>query len=221
VLAVAASLIAAVLFTAQLRSRGQAAGQAVAADSLPHDTAITEPVAASSPPPPESSVVVTPVTSSEPRPTPELRIVAPAAAEVHVDGRRVGRGSWRGAGLAPGEHKVSAAVNTIPGCPSAREDAAVRVATVGPTEITLAPRPCGSITLDIQDGAQWWLTEVPAGREVASGRAPVTAPVVLPEGIYVLRVAASYCADYRGDVRITGDSSQHARVRLICGSTAG
>jgi serine/threonine-protein kinase len=212
-IAVAASLVAVVLVVAQVRERGHAA--ATQPDSLAQTGATPAELATR----PDSSPAVILAAEPEPAPKLELSVVAPASAEVRLDGRRVGRGAWRGHDLTPGEHRVSAAVRAMPGCPSAREETTVRLGESGPTEITLTPRPCGTITLDIQDGAQWWLTAVPSGAEAASGRAPVSTPVMLPEGTYTLRVAASYCADFRADVRIVADTPQYQRVRLFCGST--
>jgi serine/threonine-protein kinase len=214
-IAVAASLVAAVLVVAQVRERGHAA--ATQPDSLAQ-TAIT-PAELATRPDSSSAGILAAEPAPAPAPKPELRVLAPASAEVRLDGRRVGRGGWRGHDLTPGEHRVSAVVQAIPGCPSAREETTVRLPDSGSTEITLSPRPCGTITLDIQDGAQWWLTAVPSGAEAASGRAPVSTPVVLPEGAYTLRVEASYCAPFGAPVRIVADTSQYQRVRLFCGST--
>jgi hypothetical protein len=55
-----------------------------------------------------------------------------------------------------------------------------------------------------------------AGHEIASGVVPITAPVLVPEGSYALRVFAKYCADYSGSVTISTGSTAHERVRLIC-----
>jgi PEGA domain. len=55
-----------------------------------------------------------------------------------------------------------------------------------------------------------------AGGEAASGTAPLTAPIVLPAGSYTLRVSASYCADYRSDIRVTEDRTRSERAHLLC-----
>jgi hypothetical protein len=150
----------------------------------------------------------------------ELKIVAPAFAEVRLDGRLVGRGTWRGSGLTPGEHRVTASVHSVPGCPSANAESVVRLRSDRPTELALTPRPCGTVTLDIQKGARWSFASLPGSADVAHGMAPTDSSVMLPAGTYLLRVTASYCAPYEGDVEVAADTTRHARVRLICGSTS-
>jgi serine/threonine-protein kinase len=211
------ALVAVVLVGAQARHSGKRVP--LLPDSL---TALTLFEPDSEPEPPLDSAPEGQVPGTSAPPARILRVVAPAAAEVHVDGRRVGRGSWSGRGLAPGEHRVSAAIAAIPGCPSAREETTVRVTDSGSTEIALSPRPCGTVTLDIiQDGAQWSLTSLSSGTQVASGRAPVTSPIVLPEGTYTLVVEARYCAGYRGDITVAPNTPWHERVRLMCGFEEG
>jgi hypothetical protein len=91
----------------------------------------------------------------------------------------------------------------------------VRVTESGTTTVQFSPKRCGTFVLDAAPtGGRFVLTS--GGHEVASGVLPVTAPVLVPEGQYALRVSAKYCADYSGSVSISTSTTAKERVRLIC-----
>jgi hypothetical protein len=141
---------------------------------------------------------------------------APEGADVLVDGKLAGHGSFRREDIAAGAHKVTATIASIDGCPTAIDDVTVRVREDGRTSVTLQPRPCGILTIDAAPRSARWSVSDTTGSEVASGTAPLSAPIVLPVGSYTLRVSASYCADYRADLKVTADRERHERAHLLC-----
>jgi hypothetical protein len=144
-----------------------------------------------------------------------LRVMGPADAMIRVDGVTVGKGTWHSENIEPGAHHVIVSLNAPAGCSWAQDAKDVRVAQTGTTTVQLAPRRCGTFSLDAApSGARYVLSA--AGHEIASGVVPITAPVLVPEGSYALRVFAKYCADYSGSVTISTGSTAHERVRLIC-----
>ncbi|MBX6330999.1 MAG: serine/threonine protein kinase [Gemmatimonadaceae bacterium] len=149
--------------------------------------------------------------------THELRIEGPRGAEIWFDGSRVGRGRWRSENVEPGEHAVAARVQSVAGCPTARQDSSVRVHGSGITTIALDPRPCGYLAIDaLPVGARWVVTSA-TGEVVASGVIPQPHPAVVPIGAYTLRVSAPYCADYHADIAVRSAETHRERLRLICG----
>jgi serine/threonine-protein kinase len=182
----------------------------VRAESTSAPPAVLPPVSVA---PPDTDTTVNVVA---PVPRRVLQVSAPEGAEVSIDGKVAGHGSFRSDNIATGEHTVSATIAAIEGCPTATDDVTVRVREEGRTSVTLEPRPCGYLAIDAQpDGARWVVTAQDGG-EVASGTAPLSAPIVLPVGSYSLRVSASYCADYSNGVTVTAEKSRHERAHLIC-----
>jgi hypothetical protein len=147
----------------------------------------------------------------------ELRVTAPAGADVWVDGVRVGQGDWHSERIKAGKHQIAATLRSVPGCTAAHHETTVRVRTTGTTTIALTPKPCGYLTLDALPAGARWTVVAPSGDEVQHGTVPHSKPIVLPTGSYTLRVSASYCADFRADFAITSGESHHEYVRLICG----
>jgi serine/threonine-protein kinase len=158
----------------------------------------------------------TSVTAAPPAPRPVLVVNAPDGAEVRVDGKVAGQGSFRREDIRAGSHTVSATIVSVDGCPTATDDVTVRVREEGRTSVTLAPRPCGFLTIDAEPRGARWSVSDSAGGEAASGTTPLTAPIVLPAGAYTLRVSASYCADYRSDVKVAADRTRRERAHLLC-----
>ena len=187
------------------------------------DSALASAPASQSPTRVESaSATVTPpqtvlAAAPAPAPAPVLRILAPAAAVVSVDGREVSHGNWSGTRFASGEHRVMAALQSMPGCTWATDSTVVRIPERGEAKVKLAPRACGAVAVDAEpNGARWELSLVD-GTSVATGQIPQTVPAVVPSGTYVLRVSKSYCAEYRARIAVSVDGTHKERVRLICG----
>jgi serine/threonine-protein kinase len=164
--------------------------------------------------PPDTDTTST--TVAPPAPHPILVVNAPEEAEVKVDGKAAGQGSFRRDDIKPGSHVVTATIASVDGCPTATDDVTVRVREDGRTSVTLEPRPCGLLTIDVAPRGARWSVSDSAGGEVASGTAPLSGPIVLPAGSYALRVSASYCADYRSDITIVAEATRRERAHLLC-----
>ena len=164
--------------------------------------------------PPDTDTAATSV--APPAPKPVVQVSAPDGAEVLVDGKLAGHGSFRSEEIAAGEHTLSATIATIEGCSTATDDTIVRVREGGRTRVTLKPQPCGYLMIDAKPDDARWTVMSAGGDEVASGRAPLNAPIVLPVGSYSIRVSASYCADYRADVAVAVDKPRRERAHLLC-----
>ncbi len=145
-----------------------------------------------------------------------LRVQAPAAAEVTVDGVSVGRGRWRSDSIAPGAHVVVATVPAPSGCPSARQESHVKVSAAGTTAVPLTPRPCGYLALDALPKAAKFTVTAAGGTRAAEGAATRHPPIMLPTGRYSLVVSAPYCAEFRAELAIKAGATRRQRVRLIC-----
>jgi eukaryotic-like serine/threonine-protein kinase len=144
-----------------------------------------------------------------------LRVAGPADATINVDGTIVGRGTWHSESITAGVHHVIVSLSAPAACASAHDARDVRVTESGTTTVQFTPKRCGTFVLDAAPtGGRFVLTS--GGHEVASGVLPVTAPVLVPEGQYALRVSAKYCADYSGSVSISTSTTAKERVRLIC-----
>ena len=161
------------------------------------------------PPPVLTPVVVAPIPVPDSTPTPvvstgTLRLRAPDDARLTVDGRSVGTGSWASADLAPGRHRVGAELASVPGCPTARDDRAVIVLAGESRTVTLAPRACGLLAMDIraglgdrprpvrpEDSARYRLTA--DGAEISEGALPLASPLTLPAGRYELVILMQRC----------------------------
>jgi hypothetical protein len=110
---------------------------------------------------------------------------------------------------------VKVSLSSAPGCAAAQERKDVQVAASGTTTATFTPRECGAVTLNVAPAGAHY-SFVHGGSEIASGTAPATTPLQLPEGTYTLHVSAKYCADYSGAVSVAVGSGSTQRVRLIC-----
>jgi len=148
---------------------------------------------------------------------PVLKVRAPAAAEISVDGVVVGKGSWTSPAIAAGAHVVVASVHSIPGCTAARQEWHGDVRDSGATTAALTPRACGYLSLDAQpSAATYMLLAQPSGKVESHGGVRRKAPIVVPAGSYALRVEAPYCAEFRGKLGIVAGATKRERVRLIC-----
>ena len=148
---------------------------------------------------------------------PALRVRAPAAAELSVDGVVVGKGTWTSTAISAGTHVVVASVHSIPGCTAARQEWRGDVADTGTTIATLAPRSCGYLSLDVQpSAATYMLLTQPTGKVESHGGVKRRAPIVVPAGSYTIKVEAPYCAEFHGTVAISAGKTKRERVRLIC-----
>jgi len=133
-----------------------------------------------------------------------------------VDGQRVGSGSWRSDTIRPGSYDVEAAVTSIANCPSARVAQRIQVAERGTTTVTLSPRGCGWLSLDLAPTGVQYLILTAAGDTVKqSTDAPATF-IVLPVGRYTLLVSRRRCAQFMSAFTITESQEDRERAHLIC-----
>jgi len=142
-----------------------------------------------------------------------VHILVPDDAVITLNGRVVGKGEWHTDSLPVGSYAVTATVETLGGCPTARDQGTLQVRGESPISLRLAPRACGMLLLDVLPvGARFSLS----GTRDVAGILPVDSPLVLPEGHYVLRVSGTYCADFTGGLDIASAQQLRERVRLIC-----
>jgi hypothetical protein len=145
----------------------------------------------------------------------KLTLVAPASAQLFVNGAAVGTGTWTADTLAAAEYEVVAALREQSGCPTVRVTQRVALTDVEPRTVRLSPRGCAPVELDINaPDATYALVPVGGGQAV---RGKVgDAPPLVPEGSYTLRVTAPGCADFSSPERI-GRERRRVRVRMLCG----
>ena len=208
--------IAGVVTWHEVRGRGAGAGGGAVNGTLAPDSARR----ADAPHPPavvDSHATMRSASAVIAQPAPaSLRVDVPQQAEVVVDGRSVSHGPWSRSGVAPGTYQVSARVEAIPGCPTARVDQTVRVAPHAGTAVTLTPKPCGRLLLDGQPAGSRWSVTVRDSGAAAEGTLPADSVTVLPAGRYTLVVSHRYCADYRAEIAIAAGDDHREWVRLIC-----
>lgn len=166
--------------------------------------------------PPDTDTTSTSTATTPPAPPPVLVVNAPDEAQVLVDGNPAGSGSFRRDDIRAGTHAIIATILSLDACPTATDSVTVRVREEGRTTVTLQPRPCGMLTIDAAPRGARWSVRDTTGTEVASGVAPLTAPVILPAGSYTLRVSASYCADYLADLTVIAERNHRERAHLLC-----
>ena len=168
---------------------------------------------------------ITPVPTGNSRPAmggttrsrPALVVNAPPEASVSVNGVSLGTGSFTADTFPAGTYQVVATVSGTAGCPTLRAE---DVATIGPSGIdtvTLNPRNCGLLELDIKpDGAAYTLTSL-SGDKPRTGTVPLARPLLLPVGAYRIMVEHKFCAQYTNPrLRITAAQVTKERARLIC-----
>lgn len=165
-----------------------------------------------------------PVTEARPAARPaattgRLTVSAPPDARVSVNGEAVADGSWRGDSLAPGEVVVGASIPASSGCRWATVEERVRVRAGGAHSVTLSPRPCGTIAinlLNIASGARYSVTS-PDGSVTLEGALPSDGPIVVPVGPYRVSVQQPLCASYTNDnVVVAADRGTALTFRMIC-----
>ncbi|HET7565018.1 MAG TPA: serine/threonine-protein kinase, partial [Gemmatimonadaceae bacterium] len=145
-----------------------------------------------------------------------LSITAPPEAVVSIGGVRVGMGNWQSDTIRPGTYDITGSLRSISNCSSARETQRVQVTEHGTTEVTLAPRPCGWLQLDLGPKGVQYLVTALDGDTVTQSTVIPTNGVVLPVGRYGLSVSGRYCATYTSTIAIREGEVHHERARLFC-----
>ncbi|MDQ6827860.1 MAG: hypothetical protein M3081_03240, partial [Gemmatimonadota bacterium] len=147
--------------------------------------------------------------------TPRLRILAPADAQISLDGRELGRGDWRSDSAPAGTHWIVASFPTLPGCPTARDSQRVTLVRGTVSSVHLSPQPCAMLAFKADSAAGARFTLSASGRPTVSGVIPSTA-LLLPVGNYQLHVSKPLCAEYNAELVLRPDSTVTHRFAMIC-----
>jgi len=154
-----------------------------------------------------------------PTTTGRLVVVAPPSARVSVNGQAVSDGTWRGDSLKPGDFVVSASLPASSGCDWANVEQRVRVRAGASQTVTLSPRACGSIVINLlnrADGARYSVTSLD-GSVRREGDLPATGGVLVPVGQYRVSAQQPLCAPYTDDnVTVAADRAVTLTFRVIC-----
>jgi serine/threonine-protein kinase len=156
-----------------------------------------------------------------------LLVSAPAGSEVFVDDRSlglIGPEPLRLDSLPPGDYTVSAAVATLPACPTGSERLAVQVRRGRTSTVTLGPRACGQLMVSgtgyrngkPQPGRIYLQLRALDGSVVREDTLPLAEPLVVPVGSYIVVLTQRLCFPYNEQIRV--DQGQLVRVqgRLLC-----
>ncbi|MCC6927546.1 MAG: protein kinase [Gemmatimonadaceae bacterium] len=148
-----------------------------------------------------------------------LVVTAPANARVSVNGQAVADGSWRSDSLRPGEYTVAASLPASAGCEWASVEQRVRVRAGAPATVTLSPRSCGTIAinlLNIANGARFAVVSDDGSIRV-DGALPRDGGIVVPVGNYRVTAQQPLCAPYTNEgVNVTADRTTRLTFRVIC-----
>lgn len=150
-----------------------------------------------------------------------LTIITPADAEVRLDNQPISAGTWRSDTIKSGDHEIGVAIPAIPGCESAAITRAVRLRAGASREETLTPRPCGRLEIDGRGSQGQFTITATEGSYRRNGTIPLKDPLVLPVGVYNLRVVRTDttepCAPYLDEVDIKLDQPVRKSFAFICG----
>lgn len=151
--------------------------------------------------------------------TGRLAIVAPPNARVTVNGQAVSDGTWRNDSLKPGEYVVGASIPAISGCDWASVEQRVRVRTGGAHTVTLTPRGCGTIAINLRNvtsGARYSIVSAD-GAVRREGALPLDGGVVVPAGPYRVSAQQPLCAPYSNDtVVVAVERTVSLTFSMIC-----
>ncbi len=204
VLATVAAVAAVGVLSATLRSR------------RPDSEAAAAPLTVNAEPPRDS----TPPVAVPPPPRPVLTIVAPGDANVSVNGVDVGRGRWRADTLQPGQYVLAASVRSFNRCGSARDVDTIYVRETGDTTVTLQPRPCGYLGVGSSpEVAEYEVLTWSGGSRMRQGILPSPDSLLLPAGLYRLRLRARYCTQFDDSVRIEPGKTNRQQIKMLCDTT--
>ncbi|MEP7383635.1 MAG: hypothetical protein ABI910_18260, partial [Gemmatimonadota bacterium] len=161
---------------------------------------------------PTTRQVATPTTG-------KLTVSAPSNARVSFNGQAVADGAWRNDALQPGEYVVGASIPASSGCSWAtvEEKVSVRAGTV--RNVSLTPRACGNISinlLNVASGARY--TVVSTDDKVRlEGPLPLEGGLVVPVGSYRVTAQQPLCAAYMNEnVVVAADRPTALTFRVIC-----
>ena len=156
--------------------------------------------------------------------TGSLRLSGPDGARLSVNGIAVGSLPWTADTLKPGAYAVRASIEAPDGCESADEARTVQVHAGTVQRVSFAVRTCGTLLITLLNprypsGARFVVDGDGVRR---TGDLPLGRPLVLPVGLYQLRVTADKpCADYEEQVQISGDRLTNRRFPMLCEVVGG
>jgi hypothetical protein len=155
-----------------------------------------------------------------PPPRPVVEIVAPGEATVSVNGTDVGRGRWRSDTLKPGQYVLAASVRSLTRCGSARAVDTIYVRETGDTSVTLQPRPCGYLGVaSSPEVAEYEVMAWAGASRLRQGILPLPDSLLLPVGLYRLRLRARYCTQFEDSVRIEPGKTNRQQIKMLCDTT--
>jgi serine/threonine-protein kinase len=189
------------------------------------DTSSGVPAGRGSPPLPKGTIpgkTNQPVTTA--RPTTGIIVVrAPDDARITIKDQEIGFGDARRDSLAPGLYVVRAELPAIEGCDAARSTATVTVRAGATHPVTLAPKLCGRIELNViarrnnSNVAQTiWYTLQPEGGEAPREITLTPGPKVVPVGKYRLRVSMMTCQPYDESIEIIAGELLKVPIVMLC-----
>jgi serine/threonine-protein kinase len=153
-----------------------------------------------------------------------ISVKAPPDAQISVNDRQIGIGDARIDSLSPGPYTVRAELPAmIEGCADARKVTQARVTAGAVTTVTLTPRLCGTLTLNViarrnsQSVAQTiWYSLQPEGGEASKEAVFTPGPKVLAVGRYRLRVNMATCQNYDDTIEILAGEDNRLTITLLC-----
>ena len=161
---------------------------------------------------PPVNAVVPDSPGREPQSAPSLatlRIAAPDSAIVTLAGETRGRGNLRLTNIAPGSYEVTAALPGANGCAAATQSRRVTLTAGGTQSVSLQPRRCGALVLGVRPPSASFELQSRGG-PIRSGVVMQEPIVLLPPGVYQLRLRAQGCRDYEASVELLeGQQKEH------------
>ncbi|HZI28914.1 MAG TPA: serine/threonine-protein kinase [Gemmatimonadaceae bacterium] len=155
-----------------------------------------------------------------------ISIKAPPDAQVNLNDRLIGFGDKRIDSLPPGTYLVSAELPTLlEGCTEARKVTPVRVGAGSGVTVTLTPRLCGTLDINViarrnnQNVEQpIWYSLQPEGGEASKEAVLTRGPKVLTVGRYRLKVRMVTCGPFDDMIEILAGESTRVPIVMDCPS---
>lgn len=145
-----------------------------------------------------------------------LTVSAPGSARLTVNGEIV-QNPWRGDGVKEGVYHVRATVPAPSGCPTATDSSTIRMRPGSARQdVQLTPRSCGTLIVTVPNATADARYSLVSAAGVQSGTLVSGSELLLPVGLYELRVQQGGCRDYSSDVSVGAERSSPITFRLLC-----
>jgi eukaryotic-like serine/threonine-protein kinase len=153
-----------------------------------------------------------------------ISVKAPPDAQISLGDRAIDFGDTRIDSLAPGSYTIRAELPAaMEGCGEARKTMPVRVTAGSVTNVTLTPKLCGTLSINViarrnnQNVVQTtWYSLQPEGGEVPREVVLTPGPKVVTVGKYRLRVNMATCNPYDDFIEILAGEETKQTVVLLC-----